>query len=380
LRADTFYSAGNVRDVADATDPLQIEAVLRRGYEVVWDFTGANPQDPGGVDDNGVWQACASCSLMAHAMLIVGYDKRDPDSDNHYFIVKNSWGTAFTSDSEGFTYISYDYLRNYGVAASYVTTVEAPGPWPEIAFIGRWQLNFSGHRGELDIYHLPGMARETFEYNYGVDVIDSIPVDRRIGAFYDTQGNAYKVNGIVSGNRIEFYFDGPRPALPWDELSGRRFVYYLDGNDFMAGIHTDTNGTTWGGYARKAGYLPSHGVANAIRPIDENSYVGTSWNLYTELETGTVTFSRGTYFQGDGYYLYEGAYTAAGSTTTTAVQMRVNTSDLGRVSMQILSYGPSGGAESFIGELFSHEAGFIAGHTTEIAPVYPFSMELISAP
>jgi hypothetical protein len=116
--------------------------------------------------------------------------------------------------------------------------------------------------------------------------------------------------------------------------------------------------------------------ADSIRPIDENSFDGTTWELYTELETGTVTFGAGVYRQNDGYYLYDGTYTPDGASSTTPVQLKVETSDLGRMYVQIMDYGPEGDPESFIGELFSHELAFIAGHTTPVDPVHPFYMVL----
>ncbi|MGF1636546.1 MAG: C1 family peptidase, partial [Cyclobacteriaceae bacterium] len=156
LRHDKFYSVGNYRNIENPRDPAQFESALRRGYEVVWDFAGANPGDPGGRNNRGVWQRCDACGTIPHSMLIVGYDKRSSNSDDHYFIVKNSWGPDNRAEgSQGFTYISYDYVRSYGAGANYVTLVNPPQAWPELAFIGRWKLNFDGHRGELDIYHLP---------------------------------------------------------------------------------------------------------------------------------------------------------------------------------------------------------------------------------
>lgn len=64
--------------------------------------------------------------------------------------------------------------------------------------IGRWQLSFDGWRGELDLYHLPGMSDPWFE-DMGFVNVD----DRRLGTFYDAAGNAFKVNGQVFFNFVE---------------------------------------------------------------------------------------------------------------------------------------------------------------------------------
>src|SRR5690606_3471581 len=71
-------------------------------------------------------------------------------------------------------------------------------------------------------------------------------------------GNAFRVNGSItpynaSSVKIIFYIDGATPNLRWDALSGRRFEYIisLPDPDFMAGIHRDSDGSEYGGYAIK---------------------------------------------------------------------------------------------------------------------------------
>lgn len=73
----------------------------------------------------------------------------------------------------------------------------------------------------------------------------------------------YRVNGTISGDRLTFYLDAARPALPWDVLSGRRFEYSLSGTDIetMAGVHYDGDGASYAGYARKQGHV--FGVSGA---------------------------------------------------------------------------------------------------------------------
>ncbi|MBL6446834.1 C1 family peptidase [Fulvivirga sp. 29W222] len=373
LRAEKYYSVAQYRDIDDPKDPAKIEAVLKRGNEVVWDFAGAVPWETGGIDEDGIWQACSSCTLMGHSMLIVGFDKRDADPDNHYFIVKNSWGAGWTATGgEGYTYISYDYLRNYGVAASYIVLANPPSKWPEIAFIGRWKLDYDGFKGELDIYHLPGMAQYTFEYNAGAGVIPEVYDDYRIGTFYDSEGKAYKVNGAVSGNRIEFYFDLATPLQKWDEKLGRKFVYYLDQNNFMAGQHTDGDGKTYGGYARKTGFIS--GGNKTPRPFEVQSYIDSQWDFYYEKATGVIEFTEDVSNQEADFYLLNGTYTSSDGSIVSAAQIKIPKAETNRAYIQVANIGNGEGAESFIGKHLSWEAGLITGNTPETGNALPFYM------
>lgn len=252
LTAANYYSATGYVRIPDvqSRSPSTIEGVLRQGYEVVWDF------DVNGDRSGAIWRPANATSGGTHVMLIVGYDKNAGNNANNYFIVKNSWGA--TSNPNGYTYISYDYLIQYGQAAGYITGAATPGPWPEIAAMGRRNFSFDGWRGTLDIYHLPGAAQSQLaDFNIGTP-------DRRLGTFFDSNGTAFRVNGTLAGNLLTFWFKNGNPNMTWDEqrsspLLGRQFVYYLTEFDgaSMAGIHWDNAGNTpnptYGGYAR----LPS---------------------------------------------------------------------------------------------------------------------------
>lgn len=370
LRTKKFYSVSQYRFLDDAKDPAEIESILKRGFEVVWDFSGSAPWDTGGIVD-GIWQKCDACSPIAHAMLIVGFDKRDPNPDNHYFIVKNSWNGWTAPDGDGYTYISYDYLRNYGVSANFIQLVNPPTEWPELAFIGRWKLNFDGFRGDLDIYHLPGMADFTFEYNFGVGNIPQTYDDYRIGTFYDAQGNPSRVNGYINGNKIEFYIDGAKPLLRWDEISGRKFIYYLDSTNFMAGYHEDGNGAKYGGYATKSSYL-SGGAKQTPRPFNDQSYFNTQWDFYTVGFTGSLNFNLNLTSEFEDFFLLEGTYTPTGGSSSKA-QIKIMRDETNKVYLQMANMG-DGKAGSFIGRHLSWENGLITGNTPETGTSFPFYM------
>ena len=200
-----------------ATNPEAIEEVLAKGREVIWDFreTGEITTD--------IWQYTqpADTNVGPHRMLLVGYNRTDPR--NPYFIAKNSWGPTRTPGADGFTYISYDYLR-YGEWASYITEVEPPRTWPGYKFLGRWNFEQGELRGTLDIYHLPDMMAKIFKDNGFADEQGRIIQDRRLGTFYrngDPQ-QPFRVNGTVSESGIELYIDFQNPAPRWDICRGWR--------------------------------------------------------------------------------------------------------------------------------------------------------------
>jgi hypothetical protein len=252
-RAANYYSATGVVDMtgADSRNPAAIEAVLRAGYEVIWDTF----LESGSSNTPAIWHDTPAGTNGSHVMLIVGYDRTSSNPNNHYFIVKNSWGG--TTNPGGYTYIGYDFVAAHGIDACYLTGASTPGPWRELRAIGRRNISLDGHRGTLDIYHLPGASSDTWSTYFSLNVNDS-----RLGTFYDLQGNAYRVNGFIVGDLVTFWWKGSNPNMRWDETRetptlGRMFSYRLlenAGND-LAGYHWDNAGGTptpaYGGYAKR---------------------------------------------------------------------------------------------------------------------------------
>lgn len=265
LTQHSYYSVKSFARVS-ATDVSAIERVLASHREVVWDFRSVD-RGPGAT----IWQPCgpgeANCPNGSHCMLLIGYDRRDRDSSKHYFLAKNSWGP--TAHPGGFTRISYEYVRRNGIAAAYITEVARPAAWPELAFVGRWNLNFDGHHGLLDIYHIPGIAQWRLDRES-----PRIP-DRRIGSFYDRDGRAFRVNGRMTADAIEFYIDARNANARWDQLGGRKFVYSRPTGIMMAGYHTDPDGGVYGGFATQADTFADG--SRTPRPLNANAYVG-SWH------------------------------------------------------------------------------------------------------
>jgi Papain family cysteine protease len=276
LVAERYYSVRSFKKI-NARSPIEVEQVLAGGKEVVWDFAGVSSSFP-------IWNTSSGPRSLGHAMLIIGYNRSDPDPTKHYFLVKNSWGP--TAHPGGYERISYEYLRQYGIAAAYIEAINPPGRWYELAFVGRWALNFDGHKGILDIYHLPRLSESYLLADYGVTTRDN-----RLGTFYDATGKAYKVNGIITGASIRFYLDSDNPNARWDALRGRHFMYTLlsDKSEIMAGRHQDLDGKVYGGFARKDGIyqqtVPLTGV------IGYTSYIG-KWNIQFNNKIGTLEILR----------------------------------------------------------------------------------------
>jgi hypothetical protein len=220
LAQPLYYSVKQFARIG-GTDIDAIEAALAGGREVVWDFHVAGNRGQGAI----IWTTCSPgqercVKGTSHAVLIIGYDRRDPDPRNHYFLIKNSWGA--TKWPDGYTRISYDYVRAYGSNAGYIIDVNRPGPWPELAFIGRWNLAFEGHLGFLDVYHIPGIGQWLLDQKAGR------MKDMRIGTYYDEKGRGYRVNGRMAASRIEFYVDPRNPAASYDQIGGKRFTYTIE--------------------------------------------------------------------------------------------------------------------------------------------------------
>lgn len=239
LQAPFYYKVKRVEFLpkADATNPAAIERVLASGKEVIWDFRNAG-------DSSGpMWRYNGPAGdVSAHRMLIVGYDRRDPN--NPFFIVKNSWGhPAANPPDDDFTYMSYDYLQ-YGEWASWLE-VEVPTVMPGLSFVGRWKVEFGPNQGTLDIYHLPGLMQQLFEHNEYKDEHGQTIKDRRIGTFYRNgdPDQPFRVNGSFNGDRLQAWIDFHNPTPRWDQLNGWRLELKLSiPEEAMAGHALQSNG------------------------------------------------------------------------------------------------------------------------------------------
>ncbi len=325
LRAPRYYGASNVVAFARDRAPLpplpdaaEYERVLNLGFE---------------------W----SVGLNGHNVLLVGFDKSNPASP--VFFVKNSYGPPGGDPTVYCERHPYDQILPAIYSAEYLTDVVEPASWPELAFLGRWNLTFDGHKGTLDVYHLPGVGNLPF------DVPDA--VDHRIGVFYDPAGTAFRVNGRISGNQIEFWFNGANLNLPWDELSGRRFVYHLEPTlDVMTGVHYDGDGSSFGGYGKK-GRAILHGTpARKGFP----GLASATWNVLIGNLQGQVRFGAAS---GSGV---EGVMTLASGRTR---NVEASLLSAGQVTFWVED-GPALATARFL----NHEPGLLCGSTSEGRPFY----------
>jgi hypothetical protein len=376
LTASQAYSIRSARKLISAVSTTAFENELAANREVVWDMIVANPS-------RTTWTPCPegspdSCILGAHSMLLVGYDRSSANPAEHYFIAKNSWGGSMAR-ADGFTYLSYDYVRRYGIAAAVIDSVQPPAPWTEAANYGRWNLNFDGWKGTLDAYHLPGIAQWQLA-EYGVTTLD-----RRVGAFYDAAGQAHRVNGAAIGNRLMFNFDSSNPNLRWDDVSsGRQFVYHHvvspTYGPMMSGFHRDRDGRSWAGYMRMNGILP--GGVRTPRPIALSSFVGSRWDLHFEGKRGTVeaTTANNSFLTADeraAYFGVVGTYRPSTGGASSVARLLVSRTDPSIVIVRLPVELPStsvGG--QLYGKHLSHEPGVLTGRGSN-ARGYEFGFVMI---
>lgn len=95
----------------DIKDTLTLEKLLDEGRDIVFGTVVAwSTPDAEKVIDVKLGPAGQPIfGAGGHAMLIMGYDRRDPGRP--HFLVKNSWGPNY--GHRGYLHLSYDYVRTY---------------------------------------------------------------------------------------------------------------------------------------------------------------------------------------------------------------------------------------------------------------------------
>lgn len=275
-----------------------------------------------------------------HVVLIVGYD-----DTTRMFRVKNSWSAAWADG--GYAWVSYDYVLAAVQGVAYLDGVVPPqvalDPWNFKHFIlGRWQLNFDGWKGALDIYRLP-------------DAWSALPVparNYRIGTLFMNDGRVHRINGTVQGNTLTFWVDWNDPNAPIGGLAGGTFTVRMFSWDHrsMAGTVRDASG---GPYAVEMvkGPGPVTGRA-APGPLSPNSYLGI-WDMNHDGWRGRLEILSLV----PGTRRLVGRYIEANGTVRTA-NLTVNP-DARLFSLTIGFPAP----QTFDGFLNGHERGVMAGNT-----------------
>jgi len=245
------------------------ENVLDMGYEIVFDAILVYT-----VED-GVWVPGSTAdglrSRGAHSMVMVGYDRRDPN--NSHFFVKNSWGES--------QFLKLDYAwvtaRLDGTVlpfAAVITGVTDPAErrFKPQAALGRWTIQSDLHLEptDLEIFRLAQFKSSRSLGGVG---------DWRLGEFYDPFGDPFKVNGTILSNRMIWFLDLADHSPIFDQLSGNRFVGYFDSLNpvLMAGhMLPPGGGAPRGFYGHKDGPIDSVSPYGAV---DSDNVFKGRWEI-----------------------------------------------------------------------------------------------------
>jgi len=161
--------------------------------------------------------------IPGHCVLIVGYDRTA-----RQYIIKDS------ANPGTFQTLSYDGPKIS--SGRYITAVEPPlVPQRDAMWLGRWQLEHDGWRGELVI-------RRTSSFYQAANQ------PTKIGNYY-TVGRRYDVNGWFEDDyRIcHFWIAGTEDKVAPCSLTGQEFcVYLMDADAVNAAGWTDFFGTRYG--------------------------------------------------------------------------------------------------------------------------------------
>jgi hypothetical protein len=322
---------------------------LAGGHEVAFGVL-LDSDDPN--PNNDVWEIAAqprpdTNTWGGHAMLMVGYD-----DTKKAFRVKNSWGSGWGDN--GYVWMSYDFVTKGKILdAAVVRSVRSPDASPplEQLFLGRYKLNHDGWRGELDIYHIPGIYRITSF------------IDTRLGTYYGPDGKARRVNGTINGRRIDFYIDWNNTgARNFAELSGMHYTGYLAAdNRTLAGSMLDNrDGKTYGFYGHKMEYLSG---MSAGAGLSLDSYVG-NWQVYgLDIPSGSFSITS--------------VNASTGAVTGKVFGGSALTGTINTANPQLFSFELN--VVSYQGYLFSHETGVMAG-TAGLASGFIATRSEFSAP
>ncbi|MER7582610.1 hypothetical protein [Kitasatospora sp. NPDC097691] len=234
--------------------PAQVEAVIAGGHEVVADVPG-------------------------HCILIVGFDR-----DRRVYTVKNSWGEGH------FIELSYDSADWPILGGRYVIDVDARDAAPQTAacWVGRWQMDHDGWRGELVI-------RRTTDYRRGAGD------PTKLGNYY-RDGRRWDVNGTTTqgGQGLQFWIADTTDRVQPGAREGQEFQAYVFSWD-----RADAAGsTTWSGMPFGVSLSRSALPGTPTRGFAANDWIGR-WAMNHDGWNGTLQITSAAPF-GASYTTFDG--------------------------------------------------------------------------
>lgn len=324
---------------------------LAAGREVIIEFNCCDGIE--GANGGGVWTPPPGSNggSAGHAMLIVGYDDA-----RKAFRVKNSWGRGF--GDQGYAWISYDFAtRGIIHYAATITGIVPPSTVFDASankqlFLGNWNFDFDGWKARLDIYNLP--SNETALPPQGRML--------RLGTLFLEDGRSFRVNGSITGNKLEFWQDAQDPNQARWPLKGQRYTLYMffKDNAWMAGTLTSLDNDNFSLQAGK-GPLPT-GRANP-GPLKPESYFGT-WDVNFDGTRGRMEFSGAARVPlPGGLTLLAGRY--FDPTGTSVASLLLIESDARRFAMTLALPTPV----TLKGYVNGHEKGVLSATTVQAATV-----------
>lgn len=128
-----FYKIGKFhllegRDLAGPSirNTAYLEELLRAGHDVVMALRIAAGGDGPILDVRFDAHGQPLRANGAHALLLVGYDRRGPSPP--HFLFKDSLGVPRNGAGDGYHRLSYDYLRAYALSGFIVESLQIDGP------------------------------------------------------------------------------------------------------------------------------------------------------------------------------------------------------------------------------------------------------------
>lgn len=263
------------------TPDLFWKSVIREGVEVMdWDADLKRDVDAGKKPFPGT-----------HAMLVVGYDHA-----KQIFFLKNSWGGT------SYVRVTYDFMVKSIPEAVVVKDVRSPAAGPHMGsrWVGRWNMDHDGWKGQLIVRRLPDASNAAV----------------RLGSYVDGNGNSHDVNGWLTdgGQGLVFFMAGGNNVTNAGDQTGQRFEVHTYGwePNYAAGT------TTWNGAAYGA-FLSRDPIPGQYHAgFDRSLWVG-NWGMDHDGWHGTLaigrvydkTVLRGTWIT---YTFFDATYTASDGT------------------------------------------------------------------